>query len=423
MTVEAVVALGANLGDTVGTLRRAIADLETVGRVTAVSHLWETEPVGGPDQPRFHNAVAAVETVVDADAFLAGLHRIEAAHGRVREVRWGPRTLDLDLILHGDTVSDGPAILPHPRAAERAFVLAPLVDVRPDARFPDGTRAADLLASLAPDTRAGLHSLAADGWWNRAIPTPPMRVVIVGHGRAGRSLTSAIRRAGHTVVGIVSRRASLDDPAPVFAHGAALPDADLVILAVPDAAIAATAADLTAPPGSVVAHLSGITPTRTLVGAGEFVGGMHPLTPLTGTLPATGLAGVGFGIGGDATARRTLGRLAESLGGWTFPLPDTERALHHTAAAMAANHVTAVLGVVAELTGDHFSRYEGLATAAVASSFRMGPAAALTGPVARGDTATVELHRATVAAARPDLLALFDSLVAATRHLAEPGRG
>ena len=420
MTVEAVVGLGANLGDTLGTLRRAIADLETVGRVLDVSRLYETEPVGGPDQPRFHNAVAVVETAVDADAFLAGLHRIEAAHGRVRDIHWGPRTLDLDLIVHGDTVSDGPPVLPHPRAAERGFVLAPLVDVRPDLRFPDGSTADGLLGGLGGEALSGISPMAAHRWWERGVPTRPLRIVIVGHGRAGRSLSEAARIAGHEVVAIVSRRHEVDDAAPVLGHGAPLPDADLVIVAVPDAAIAGVAESLSPPPGSVVAHLSGITPVAALGSWPQVsTGGMHPLATLTGVLPAGALVGVGCGIGGDEQATETLGRFVESLGGWVFPLPDDERSLHHTAAAMAANHVTAVLGAVAELTGDSFWRYEGLVAEAVASSFRVGPATALTGPVVRGATATVDLHRATVADVRPELLSLFDALVDATRRLAD----
>ena len=139
-----VVALGANLGDVQGTLEaavRAVGDLEGV-QVDTVSPLVETDPVGGPEQPAYLNAVLLAHTRLAPHRLLAALHRIEAAHGRTRETRWGARTLDLDLIQYGDpdagtdVVSDDPELLlPHPRAAERAFVLTPWLRADPDARL------------------------------------------------------------------------------------------------------------------------------------------------------------------------------------------------------------------------------------------------------------------------------------------------
>jgi dihydroneopterin aldolase/2-amino-4-hydroxy-6-hydroxymethyldihydropteridine diphosphokinase len=129
-----VIALGANLGGVQATLEaavRALADVDGL-RVSAVSDLFETDPVGGPDQPVYLNAVVLARTRLAAYTLLTELHAIEADRGRVRETRWGARTLDLDLIQYGDPesgsdlVSDDPELmLPHPRAHERAFVLAP----------------------------------------------------------------------------------------------------------------------------------------------------------------------------------------------------------------------------------------------------------------------------------------------------------
>jgi dihydroneopterin aldolase/2-amino-4-hydroxy-6-hydroxymethyldihydropteridine diphosphokinase len=129
-----VIALGGNVGQVRPTLEaavRAMADVDGL-RVTAVSDLFETDPVGGPEQPAYLNAVVLARTRLAAFALLSELHRIEADHGRVRETRWGARTLDLDLIQYGDPgsgadlVSTDPELtLPHPRAHERAFVLAP----------------------------------------------------------------------------------------------------------------------------------------------------------------------------------------------------------------------------------------------------------------------------------------------------------
>lgn len=139
-----VIALGANLGDVQATLEsavRALADVDGL-RITGVSDLFETDPVGGPDQPVYLNAVVLARTRLAAFALLTELHSIEAAHGRVRETRWGARTLDLDLIQYGDPavgseqVSQDPEmVLPHCRAHERAFVLAPWLAVDPEAQL------------------------------------------------------------------------------------------------------------------------------------------------------------------------------------------------------------------------------------------------------------------------------------------------
>jgi dihydroneopterin aldolase/2-amino-4-hydroxy-6-hydroxymethyldihydropteridine diphosphokinase len=129
-----VVALGANLGSVQATLEAAVRQLAQLDglRITAVSDLFETDPVGGPEQPAYLNAVVLARTRLAPYALLTELHGIEAEHGRVRETRWGARSLDLDLIQYGDPeldsdlVSTDPELmLPHPRARERAFVLAP----------------------------------------------------------------------------------------------------------------------------------------------------------------------------------------------------------------------------------------------------------------------------------------------------------
>jgi dihydroneopterin aldolase/2-amino-4-hydroxy-6-hydroxymethyldihydropteridine diphosphokinase len=129
-----VIALGANLGAVQATLERAVRELADVDglRITAVSELFESDPVGGPEQPVYLNAVVLARTRLSAFALLTELHRIEADHGRVRETRWGARSLDLDLIQYGDPESDSDQVskdpelmLPHPRAHERMFVLAP----------------------------------------------------------------------------------------------------------------------------------------------------------------------------------------------------------------------------------------------------------------------------------------------------------
>ena len=137
--VRAVVALGSNLDDPEAHVRRGFADIAALPDtwVVARSSLHRTRPVGFADQPDFINACALVETRLPARALLDGLLAIERKHGRVREVPNGPRTLDLDIVLYGGAQIDEPGLrVPHPRAHERMFVLAPLLEVWPDAVIP-----------------------------------------------------------------------------------------------------------------------------------------------------------------------------------------------------------------------------------------------------------------------------------------------
>lgn len=151
-----VIALGANLHDRLGTLTAAVGALrETAGlRVLRVSPLVETDPIG-PEQPDYLNAVLLGRTRLAPASLLRQLHRIEAEYGRVRDVRWGARTLDLDLVQLGDLTASSPQLtLPHPRAHERAFVLRPWLLADPDAALltPSGRRpVAELLEGLSKE--------------------------------------------------------------------------------------------------------------------------------------------------------------------------------------------------------------------------------------------------------------------------------
>jgi 2-amino-4-hydroxy-6-hydroxymethyldihydropteridine diphosphokinase len=155
------VALGSNLGERMDHLRRSVDELRELGTVAAISGLYETQPVGGPDQGAYLNAVVLLDTDLAPDELLDSLQEIEARHGRVRTVRWGPRTLDLDIVS-----VDGPAIdtpdlqVPHPRAADRLFVLAPLCDIWPEAQV-----TIDLTASEAREMAHGQRvELVAATW-------------------------------------------------------------------------------------------------------------------------------------------------------------------------------------------------------------------------------------------------------------------
>ena len=141
--------LGSNVGDRLAHLRFAVECLGEVGRVSAVSSLYESAPVGGPVQGPFLNAVVVVESDLEPLVFLDRLQEIETEAGRVKGTRWGPRTLDLDIVSSdGDPVSEETLEIPHPRAAEREFVLRPLVEVWPEARVAPDTRASDALGEI-----------------------------------------------------------------------------------------------------------------------------------------------------------------------------------------------------------------------------------------------------------------------------------
>jgi 2-amino-4-hydroxy-6-hydroxymethyldihydropteridine diphosphokinase len=123
--------LGSNLGDRVALLREAVAGLGD--EVAAVSDVYETDPVGGPDQGTFLNLVVLLRTTRSARDLLALGQHLEAEADRVREVRWGPRTLDVDVLwIEGEEVDQPDLVVPHPRMLERAFVMVPLADVAPD---------------------------------------------------------------------------------------------------------------------------------------------------------------------------------------------------------------------------------------------------------------------------------------------------
>jgi 2-amino-4-hydroxy-6-hydroxymethyldihydropteridine diphosphokinase len=149
VTIRAYVGLGSNLGDREATLLRALELLAAEPRLTvvAVSVFRDTEPVGYVEQPRFLNGVAAVDTELSARELLDRLLGVERSLGRRRSgPRFGPRTVDLDLLLYGDATVEEPGLsVPHPRLGERRFVLEPLAELDPSLTLPDGRKVLDLL--------------------------------------------------------------------------------------------------------------------------------------------------------------------------------------------------------------------------------------------------------------------------------------
>jgi 2-amino-4-hydroxy-6-hydroxymethyldihydropteridine diphosphokinase len=154
VAIEAALAFGGNIGDPVEAFAAALTSLGehpavTLGRLSSV---YRTPPWGRTDQPEFLNMAALVETTLCADDLLALCLSLEQAGGRERRERWGPRTLDIDILTYGGAAIDRPGLqIPHPRIAERAFVLAPLAEILPR-RLIGGTSVTDLLAAAADET-------------------------------------------------------------------------------------------------------------------------------------------------------------------------------------------------------------------------------------------------------------------------------
>jgi len=148
--VKTVIALGSNLGDSKSIFSEAIIQIGKSVEVESISKFYETIPVGGPEQPNYLNAVLIGDTQIPPLELLTQLQSIENGAGRVREERWGPRTLDLDLIIYGDLLMKEELLtLPHPRAHERSFVLEPWVEIDPQAVLPGYGRIGVLLKQIA----------------------------------------------------------------------------------------------------------------------------------------------------------------------------------------------------------------------------------------------------------------------------------
>ena len=147
--MQYVIALGSNLGERYENLSAALLEISKIAKLLSVSKFYETAPVGGPDQPDYVNAVAIVAGEITPTNLLLELQKIENSAGRTREVRWGARTLDLDIIIAEDVQLESEFLtLPHPRAHERAFVLAPWAEIDPAAHIVGKGPITSLLSSL-----------------------------------------------------------------------------------------------------------------------------------------------------------------------------------------------------------------------------------------------------------------------------------
>jgi predicted short-subunit dehydrogenase-like oxidoreductase (DUF2520 family) len=232
---------------------------------------------------------------------------------------------------------------------------------------------------------------------------PVLGLAVVGDGRLGRALASALRSAGYPVLGPLG-------------HGGDGSGADAVLLCVPDAEIAAAASAVG--PGPVVGHCSGATGLDPLAPHEAF--SLHPMMAVT---PAGArFAGAGAAVAGSTPRARALAfELARTLGMHPVEIVDRDRAAYHAAASMASNFLITLEAAAERLAtsvGVDRRLLVPLVQATVENWAELGPARALTGPVARGDEGTIEAHRSAIAERDPELLTLYDALVDATRPLA-----
>jgi predicted short-subunit dehydrogenase-like oxidoreductase (DUF2520 family) len=241
-----------------------------------------------------------------------------------------------------------------------------------------------------------------------------MKLGIVGSGRLGTALTSALRKAGYEVDGPAGR--------------GEIPAGDVILLCVPDAEIPA-AAETVAGSARLVGHTSGATSLGALRPAargGAHVFGLHPLQTFAGTGDAPDLEGVGCAIAGSTPeALATAREIADRLGMVPFELPDHKRAAYHAAASVASNFLITLQAMAEEVARDAGLEpaqarrlLAPLVRTTIDNWVALGPQAALTGPVARGDDQTVTAQRRAISAASPQLLPLFDALVERTRAIA-----
>ncbi len=257
-----------------------------------------------------------------------------------------------------------------------------------------------------------------------------MRLALAGPGRAGRAVAIAANGAGHEIVAVAGRDAARTSAAAgqfeavPLAIGEPIPPVDLVIVAVRDDVIATVAGQI-APvarnAAAGVVHLSGAVHVDALSAFGDHgvgIGSFHPLQTIpTPALGARRLPGSWVAVTAEEPLRSTLHGFARSMGCHPFDLADSDRTTYHAAAAAAANFPVAALVMAQRLferAGVPFEAARPLVEAVIANAFDTTPRASLTGPIARGDTGTVEAQRAAVLAAAPDFAPAFDSMAEAT---------
>jgi 2-amino-4-hydroxy-6-hydroxymethyldihydropteridine diphosphokinase len=429
------VGLGSNLGDRLANLQEAVDRLgRTPGvQVVQTSRVYETDPVG-PPQPDYLNAVVMVRSSLSARELLEACLAIERAMGRERGERWGPRSIDLDVLQYGREQIDEPGLqVPHPRMHERGFVLVPLLELEATPELPAGRRLEDL--------RLGAGMLSGVRPFAPALRVPRPTVAVIGAGRVATALAVRWVGAGYRVVAATGREASRERAErflsmarfypPESAHQGAR-FAELVVLGVPDDLIADVCAQLAERKAfrseQYVLHLSGSVGLDALSSAqvlGAEVLSLHPLQSFPDVeegiarLPESFIAVTAwndqaFTYGED---------LARDAGGLPFRLADEAKPLYHAAAVFCSNYLVAVEGMAEHLfrlagLKDPLDSFQPLARTTFESTFAVGPEGALTGPAVRGDTGTIARNLAALAERAPEAVPAYVALARVAASLA-----
>lgn len=448
----AYISIGSNVGDREGHLRRAISALGPTGgkaggespvSVLAVSGLYESAPVGPVAQDDFFNAVLLVETALTPDGLLELLHTIENEGGRERELRWGPRTLDMDILLYDDLEVAVPGlVIPHPEMENRRFVLEPLLEIAPGARLPDGTPLRASLDRLGEEQRVRRIGGWSDGWSEGWSTTgwkgggdpgrPKGSVAVFGPGKVGTAMALMLldndyeamcvsepeRIARSCAAGVGLTVASIEDVERYH-------DRDIILITTPDGAIRETCETVVSALGDMegrkVIHMSGALSLAVLASAkeaGADVLCIHPLqtfADLVGALES--IPGSTFGVTCAPSLREWARDFVEMLEGKPQFIRDEDKPLYHAAAVMASNFVSiieyAALSIAREIGFDEegfISAFSPLFLASAANVARLGPTAALTGPLSRGDAETVRKHLEVLSGISPDIEGMYRSV-------------
>jgi len=410
---RAFIGMGSNMEDRLEHLKAGIGALAAAAPdviIVSKSSVYGSAPVGMTDQPDFLNAVVAVETTFDPYELLSLLHEIESERGRKRIAHWGPRTLDLDILMFGDLEQDDPRLtLPHPRLTERCFALAPLLEIDPAAALPDGTPLQSAREKLGD----------AQGVWRVGdLMTPAAdrteTIAVIGAGKVGTAIARALSTKGYRVVAVADlkkdareRAASLAGSRPFESCVEAAARADVVIITTPDGAIEGVCGDISGSNASLVGkkfiHMSGALPLAALETAasrGADTLSIHPIATFADLMSAERfLPGSAFGVTCDLALLPWARDFVSAMGGRTLVVADGDKVLYHSAAVVACNLLAMVsygayviarrLGFRDEETSQAFGP---LAAATVENVSALGPASALTGPLARGDIGTIRAH-------------------------------
>jgi 2-amino-4-hydroxy-6-hydroxymethyldihydropteridine diphosphokinase len=421
---QAFLGLGSNVGDRLRNLRFAVHSLEEASVVVeTASHVYLTEPLGYTSQDPFLNAVLEVSTELAPLDLLELCQRIEDRAGRERTVRWGPRTLDIDILLYEDTEASAKYLtIPHPRMLERRFVLEPLSELADE--LPDRTTIDRALAEC-PDTSsvevAGTLVALGD---IREVP-----LAFIGTGKVGSAMAGDLRERGFTVDAVYDADGDrCTEVASAVGARAAKSEADaagaatVVFVTTQDSHIRSACERASGTGGDMLlktfVHMSGSLSLESMDAArrkGALLASIHPVQTFADSVSAArDLPGSTFSMTGSAGARAFAMGLVEELAGRPVPLADEDKALYHSAAVIAGNLTNMLIGAAAEIyRGIGFEERQAveaalpLARTTLSNIEKLGAAEALTGPLARGDLSTLEANLEALDATFPEAAAAY----------------